>query len=466
MQLNRVVCLACLLSLINVWSVNAVARPNIIFFLSDDHRNDTLSCAGHPIVQTPTIDRLAKHGVRFSNAFVTTSICAASRASYLTSLYERTHGFTFGTGPLRTEFVQQSYPAVLKRAGYRTGFVGKFGIGTEPGSKATQIMFDEFSHLKRPYLKGNKHLTQRIGDWAVDFIDRQDKSQPFCLSVSFNAGHAEDKDKENHYPYPETVAHLYSDMEMPLPKLGDPAIFDELPEFMQESLNRNRYYWRWDTPGKYQHNMRNYFRLISALDYEMNRVLEKLDEKGLADNTVVIFSGDNGYYMGDRGFAGKWSHFEESLRVPLVVYDPRLKKEQQGRVDESTVLNLDVPATILDAAGVEIPHTYQGRSLSPLLMGMSPDWRTDYFCEHLMDVPAIPKWEGVRGERYTYAKYFEQQPVYEFLFDLKNDPDQLHNLAQSPEHAELLKIMRSRTIALRDTYGGKFAANPKKKGQK
>jgi arylsulfatase A-like enzyme len=163
--------------------------------------------------------------------------------------------------------------------------------------------------------------------------------------------------------------------------------------------------------------------------------------------------GDNGYYMGDRGFAGKWSHYEQSLRVPLIVYDPRLLKEKRGTVQDELALNVDVPATMLQLAGVEIPTSYQGRSLAPLLQNKpAPDWRNDFFCEHLMDDPDIPKWEGVRGERYVYARYFEQQPVYEFLHDLKTDPDQLVNLASDTNYRDLLALMRRRCDALKLKY--------------
>jgi arylsulfatase A-like enzyme len=161
---------------------------------------------------------------------------------------------------------------------------------------------------------------------------------------------------------------------------------------------------------------------------------------------------DNGYYMGDRGFAGKWSHYEQSLRVPFIVYDPRLPEVKRGIVKEEMALNIDVPSTILQLAGVEIPTHYQGCSISPLLQGKNArDWRNDFFCEHLMDNPDIPKWEGVRGERYVYARYFEQEPFFEFLHDLKTDPDQLVNLASNSDHKDILAQMRKRCDELKET---------------
>ncbi|HEY8506421.1 MAG TPA: sulfatase-like hydrolase/transferase, partial [Gemmataceae bacterium] len=433
-------------------------RPNIIFFLSDDQRFDLMGCAGHPILKTPTMDRLAREGVRFENAFVTTAICAASRATLLTGLVERTHRYTFRTPPIAAPFCADSYPAVLRAAGYRTGFVGKFGVGVASGWR--EKMFDSFVPLNRnPYFKKQpdgslRHLTEITGDRAIEFLRRQEKGKPFCLSVSFNAPHAEDSDKENHYPYIPATAGLYAGVRIPAPPLSDPAVFEALPEFLKKSFNRERWYWRFDTPEKYDRNVRNYYRMISGVDMVMGRVLDELRKRGLAGETVVIFSGDNGYYLGERGLSGKWSHYEESLRVPLIVYDPRRPAAERGRVAKEMVLNLDVAPTILELAGAEVPGRYQGRSLVPLLRGESPpDWRTDFFCEHLMEAGAgIPKWEGVRDRRWVYARYFEQEPVYEFLHDLQADPRELTNLAGDPAAAAALARLRKRCDELRDRY--------------
>ena len=445
--------------------------PNILFFLVDDQRNDTLGCAGHPILKTPRIDGLAARGVRFRNMFVTTSICAASRASIFTGLYERTHQFTFGTPPIRKEQTDASYPVLLRRAGYHTGFIGKFGVGTEKGAR--EEMFDYFQPLNRsPYFHKQpdgslRHETELCGDRAIEFLGAVPEGKPFCLSVSFNAVHAEDSDKQNQYPTPKAVDGMYEDVEIPPPRLGDPAIFESQPEFLKKSMNRDRFFWRWDTPEKYQKNMRAYFRMISGVDRVIGRVLDALQQAGLADDTVVIYTGDNGYYMGDRGFAGKWSHYEQSLRVPLIIYDPRLPEGQRGRVVDPMCLNIDLPATMLDVAGVPVPASYGGRSLAPIVEGPAPGgWRTDFFCEHLFDNKSIPKWEGVRGERYVYARYFQQEPVYEFLHDLQTDPDQLKNFVADPACADVLAKMRRRCDELRDAYGGPYAprkrAVPKK----
>lgn len=441
--------------------VSAADRPNVIFFLSDDQRADFLGCAGHPIVKTPNVDALASRGTRFSNAFVTTSICAASRATLFTGLWERSHKYTFGTPAIAAEKIDASYPAVLKRAGFRTGFVGKFGVNAGPGG--TDRMFDSFVPLNRnPYFKkqsdgSQRHLTDITGDKAIEFLENCSDEQPFCLSVSFNASHAEDSDKENHYPWPQSENGLYDDVTIP-PPLVATDFWKQLPPFFHNSMHRTRWFWRWDTPEKYQHNVKAYYRMITGLDRNIGRVLKALSEKGLADNTVIVFMGDNGYYKGSRGFAGKWSHFEESLRVPLVIADPRVDEANRGRVEEAMALNVDVPATILSIAMGESQPTYQGRSLSGLLNGTKEsDWRTDFFCEHLMDRFDIPKYEGVRDQRYVYARYFENMPEGEFLHDLQTDPHQLKNLVSDPDYRKTLDRMRTRCDELRDSLGGEYS---------
>ncbi len=438
-----------LLLLIACCSAAGEQRPSLLFLLSDDHRNDFLGCAGHPVLRTPHLDRLSRQGVRFSQAFVTTSICAASRASLFTGLTERTHGYTFGTPPLAPSLAQASYPRLLRQAGYQTGFVGKFGI--RAAREDIDAMFDSFVPLGRsPYFKMQedgslRHLTEITGDRAIEFLERRDPGRPFCLSVSFNAAHAEDGDKEDHYPWPRAVDGLYEDLEIPPPRLSRPEDFESQPAFLKESLNRDRYFWRWDTPEKYQRNVKAYYRMISGLDHAAGRILAALERLGLREETIVIFTGDNGYYKGSRGFAGKWSHYEESLRVPLILHDPRLPGELSSRVIERMALNIDIPSTLLDYAGVEIPEEWQGRSLRPLAEARPvEDWRSDFFCEHLFDHPRIPKWEGVRAGRFVYARYFEQDPPFEFLHDLHEDPLQRRNLAEHEDLAGVLMSLRLR----------------------
>lgn len=327
-------------------------------------------------------------------------------------------------------------------------------------------MFDFFSPINRsPYFKKtaggkSRHTTELAGDEAIRFLRTNPRNRPFCLSVSFNASHAEDGDKKNHFPWPRAMNGRYESANIPPPPLSKTSIFDSQPDFLKKSLNRQRWFWRWDTPTKYQQNIRGYYRMISGIDRVIGRVLKESKQLGYANNTVVIYSADNGYYAGSRGFAGKWSHYEESLRVPMIIYDPRLPKSQRGRRLDATVLNIDIPATILDIALNDRSNKYQGKSFAWSIRGnqTAKNWREDFFCEHLMQVgPAIPKYEGVRGARWVYARYFEQKPAYEFLHDLQSDPDQLKNFAKDPAHKGQLDKMRKRCDQLRDSYGGKFS---------
>ncbi len=508
--------LLCFVGLLLVASaVKASDRPNIVFFFADDQRNDTLGCAGHPILQTPNIDRVARQGVRFENAFVTTSICWVSRATVLTGMWSRSHGSPERIDAVNPDAACTIYPKLLHEAGYRNGFFGKWHARMPKGFNQSQY-FDVYENIFRnPYHKKQpdgttRHETEVIGDRAVAFIESQPEEQPFCLHLWFNAAHAEDGDKRpgvGHFPWPKAVDGMYDDVDIPVPRLSDPAIYESQPDLLKQSINRERYFWRWDTPEKYTTNMRAYFRMISGIDGVVGRVMKTLEARGLSDNTVVVYSADNGYYMGDRGFAGKWSHYEQSIRVPMIIFDPRQRgaaksASQTGRVERRLVLNADLPSTFLELAGIPIPDRYEGRSLLPLVRdalarrgsptppkppteglprsrrpsvsqvarsgdrpqrgdrpkrGVVADWREDFLGEHLLEAGArIPKWEGVRGERYVYARYFEYD--YEFLHDLEADPDQLKNFVEDPQYEDVLKQLRERCDELRDRYGGLYVS--------
>lgn len=441
-------------------------RPNIIFILADDQRSDELGCAGDSILHTPNIDQLAKQGVRFPNMFVTTPICMCSRATILTGLTMQTHQWMPTAEDCRLvdeTMLKSSFPYLLRQAGYSTAQFGKNHVRFTCGTKqAHDVMYDQWEVIHRdPYFKkmpdgSLRHTAELVGDRSCDFLREQNSENPFFLYVSFNIAHAEDNDHRpgiGQFPWPKAVDGLYEDVEMPPPHLNDPAIYNAMPDFLKESVNRTRWFWRWDTPEKYQINMRARYRMITGMDRVIGRVLDTLKEQGLSDNTIILYSADNGLYRGNRRFAGKWSHFEESLRVPLIVCDPRAPKNRRGVTDRSMVLNLDLPSTMLNMAGVRIPATYQGRSLEPLLRGETPaNWRTDFFCQHFQLGTIIPEWSGVRSERYLYACYTLQTPAYEFLFDLQRDPDELNNLAESSEHRGILNDLRNRRLQYLTEY--------------
>jgi len=418
--------------------------PNLLVIVTDDQRYDALGCVGNPIIQTSFMDRLAMEGVRFEQAFVTTPICAASRASLFTGLYEGTHRYTFTKPPLSHEMMGRSYPALLRNAGYHTGFVGKFGIQVEEG--ATDVLFDRFHPTAYPYLRetgdGIRHLTDIHGEMAVDFLRRRPKDRPFCLSLSFWAPHAEDNTTQQYF-WPPSCSHLYRDVTIPPPPLSDPEFFDALPLFLRESLNRIRWHWRFDTPEKYQAMVKGYYRMISGVDRVLGRLMEELARQGLDRNTVIVFTSDNGYFLGERGFAGKWLMHEPSIRVPLIVRDPRLPRGLGGNVRRDPVLNIDVAPTLLDLAGIPIPVQMQGRSfMGSLRKDIVLDGR-DIFCEHLWNNPQIPQSECLRSAGWKYIRYLKH-PEYEELYNLNDDPHESRNLAFDAEHAPRLQMFRRR----------------------
>lgn len=416
------------------------SRPNILFVLTDDQRFDQLGCAGHPVLQTPNMDRLAAAGVRFPNAFVTTAICAASRASILTGRTEGHHGYTFGKPAMGAALARDSYPQRLRDAGYRTGFVGKWGVRFEKGT--IDGAFDWRRTPGQPYFRdGRPHLTDHIADLAIGFLEQPDE-RPFCLSISFWAPHAEDSHPDQYLPPPE-VAALYDDAEVPVPPLAVEG-FEALPPFLQQSLGRERWAWRFDERDKQVRRTRDYWRMITGVDRALGRVLAALERAGHADDTVVVFTSDNGYFLGERGLAGKWLIYERSIRVPLIVCDPRAPAARRGTTCDAMVCNIDLPPTMLELASVDVPQGYDGRSLVPLLDGAQVSWREDFVYQHRMEHRSIPQSVGVRGQRFVYARYDQQQPVYEQLFDLQRDPDQLVDLARDPAHAERLAAMRAR----------------------
>jgi len=419
-------------------------RPNLLVVVTDDQRFDQLGAAGHPVLQTPVMDDLARRGVRFENAFVTTPICAASRATMMTGRREGRHGYTFGKPSMGEQLAQESYFARLRGAGYRTGFVGKWGVRFEKGLRGG--LFDSCKLPGQPYrVEGKPHLTDRIAGQAVEFL-REDSAAPFCLTVSFWAPHAEDGHPDQYLP-PEDLSGLYADAEVPQPPLRL-AGYEALPDFLKNSLGRRRWGWRFDTREKQIQRTKDYWRMISGVDRALGRIVDTLEEEGLAENTVIVFISDNGYFLGERGLAGKWLIYEESIRVPLIVVDPRLPEARRGTTRAEMALNLDLAPTLLDLAGVAAPDGYEGRSLVPLLRGETPEWRTDFLVEHLFDHAEIPQSVGVRDRQFVYARYDQQEPPFEQLFFLGSDPHQLLDLARDPVFAKVLERMRARCDTL------------------
>lgn len=419
-------------------------RPNIIFILTDDQRWDALGFAGNPIIQTPEMDRLAAEGIYFENAFVTTPICAASRASILTGLYERTHGYTFGQGDIKAPYINQSYPVQLRKAGYHTGFFGKFGVNYAE----FEVLFDQGDNYdrngkfddRRGYFfktigKDTVYLTRYTGQQAIDFIQNAPSEQPFMLSLSFSAPHAHDPAKLQYFWSPEYDT-MYQNITIPDPIMASESEFLAQPDYVRNGENRTRWHWRYDTPEKYQHSVKGYYRMISEVDAEIGKIRKTLEGKGLADNTVIIFMGDNGYFLGERQLAGKWLMYDNSLRVPLIVYDPR---EKGGKRDQSFALNIDVPATILDFAGIPQPQSWQGLSLNSTQLKK----RKEMLFEHLWQTPIIPPSEAIRTQRWKFLRYIND-PGHEELYDLSVDPLEKSNLIADPNHQKQVLQLRQK----------------------
>jgi arylsulfatase A-like enzyme len=439
-------------------------RPNIIFILTDDQRWDALGYAGNDIIQTPEMDKLASEGIYFRNAIVTTPICAASRASLFSGVHERTHKYTFQTGPILQEYMQESYPEMLRNAGYYTGFYGKFGVNyAASGQLFDQVeIYDRANQFKdyRGYyyktLNGDTvHLTRYTGQRAMEFIDQAPKGQPFCLSLSFSAPHAHDGAEEQYF-WQEEPGKLYQDMQMPGPALAEDLYFEQLPKPVRDGFNRVRWTWRYDTPEKYQHSVKGYYRMINGIDREIAKIRAKLEENGLDKNTVIILMGDNGYFLGERQLAGKWLMYDNSIRVPLIIHDPRVKHQD---IDEMA-LNIDVPATILDLAGISLPGSYQGQSLKPIVEKTSNTLNRDtILIEHLWEFQHIPPSEGVRTANWKYMRYVNDKSAEE-LYDLSNDPQETKNLAADQGQESVLMSLRQKTDELTQRFADPYSGVP------
>jgi arylsulfatase len=421
--------------------------PNVLFLLADDLRWDGLGCTGNPVVRTPHIDSLAARGVTFRNHFVTTSICCVSRASIFSGQYARRHGINDFQTPFSPAAFAKTYPALLRAAGYRTGFIGKYGVGNAMPEKE----FDYWRGFpgQGRYLDKARpgHLTAKIGDQALEFL-AGDSAKPFCLSVSFKAPHAQDGAPREFPPDPRDEK-LYADATIPVPRTADPKFFNLLPKFAQESEGRRRWARRFDTPEHFQQTARDYFRLVTGIDREVGRMLDDLKNRGLTDNTLVVFTSDNGFFLGERGMADKWLMYEPSIRVPLIVADPR-RPGTHGKSVEPMTLNIDFAPTLLDYAGLPVPAAMQGRSLRPLGSGDRPaDWRTEWFYEHHTQPKILPPSEGVRTERWKYLRWVSADPVVEELYDLRADPQEEHDLVADPVHKATLDELRQRWERLR-----------------
>lgn len=473
-------------------------RPNIVVVVADDLRWDALGCAGHPLLKTPQIDRLAAVGTRFTEAFVTTAICCVSRASILTGQYARRHGVNDFQRPIVN--LAMTYPVMLRQAGYYTGFIGKWGVAAHDSPQeyfqrcadafdywAGDIKQTAYWHERTCNYLTNNGTTERTRFFCScppqgrandgcgpvgpnpalkdpvhaetgfvpakirSFLDQRDLAKPFCLSVSLKAPHGPWQG------YAPRFEHDFQGAE--IPRRDNVTLQEALrqPDFLRRSLESEHGLRLVKNADERNREFAQYYRLIEGVDFCVGEIRKELDQRGLTGNTVILFSSDNGHFAGEHGFFGKWLMHEESMRVPLIICDPRLAVARHGQVSQALALNIDLAPTVLELAGQAVPAAMQGCSLLPLLRDPAAAWRTEFFYEHLYRNSPVPPdriepCEGVRTRDWKYLVWIDQTgPAREELYDLRHDPMEMRNLVAEAAAHEQLELLRRRHAAYSTT---------------
>jgi len=440
-------------------AVAAESRPNILYIMADDHAAHAISLYGSKINKTPHIDRIGKDGMRFNNCFVTNSICTPSRASILTGKYSHINGVPVFN---RFDGSQPTLAKYLQAAGYHTGMIGKWHLGSDPtGFDSWNILpgqgvyFDPVFLTPQGRKKHTGYATDLITDFALAFIKGRPADKPFFLMCHHKAPHRPWQPDEKHrkqwekvqVPDPATLNDDYAtrsdaarEATMRIERDLTPADLKEKPPegVSGEALKK----W------KYQRYMRDYLACVASIDDNVGRLLDYLDKSGLAQNTIVVYTSDQGFFLGDHDWYDKRFMYEESLRMPLLVRWPATIKA--AAVNERMILNVDFAPTLLDAAGVKVPADMQGRSLLPLLKGEQPkDWRTSMYYRyyHYPMHHRVQPHYGVRTERYKLI-FFNKINQWE-LFDLQKDPHELKNVFTDPAYAETVKTLKAEMLRLK-----------------
>jgi arylsulfatase A-like enzyme len=431
--------------------------PNIIFLLTDDQRFDAMGYTGNPYIKTPNIDRLAEHGIIFENAYVTTSISCASRASILTGQYASRHGINDFNTDFSDEALFKSYPLILKTsAGYKTGFIGKYGVGLNNHpvdkydywgcEKVVQPRYENYDSTGKM-----THYTDLVNSRIQEFLSEYGSAGPFCLSVSFKAPHVEDSDPRQ-FIYNERYSGYYKDLDYPRPESGDDKYWKLFPEeFRKDNEARRRWQIRFETDSLYRESVRGYYRLIQGVDDVVGNLTGTLEELGIDDNTIIIMMGDNGFFLGEHGLAGKWFAYNESVRIPLFIYNPREKETNKGKRIRDIVLNIDIAPTILEFAGLDKDTVMQGEALQKTWQEGKPEWRDKFFYEHRFVHPGLPKSEALISLDYKYINYYELPDSSREFYDLRNDPEEIKNLINSSEYNDRIKKYESILDSIRLT---------------
>jgi len=454
--------------------------------MTDDHSTRALSCYGSKILNTPNLDRLAAEGVRFTNAFVTNSLCAPARASVLTGCFSHLNGVR-GNSEMadaveRLDPKLPTFPQLLQRAGYHTGIVGKWHLSDAPaGFHSWCVLPGQGLYFNPDFIdNGTKktftgYCTDITTDLALEFLRRAPREKPFCLLYQHKAPHRPFQPAPRHaklferveLPHPETYNDDYAtrrlareaeDMRFDISLAGD---YKDLPPGLSPAERKNWIYQRF---------VKDYYGAVAGIDENLGRVLEYLDRNDLAEDTVVVYTTDNGFFLGDHGWYDKRFMYEPSLRVPLLVRYPRLGVA--GRVEDRMTMNIDYAPTILDLAGVRVPAAMQGASLRPLLEGRSPgNWRrsvyytyyenswalrqkggamTDPSFQYFTPHRVVPH-RGVRTGRFKLIEYYGEDDYWE-LFDLQSDPQELKNLYGEPASAGIAADLKRELARLRARY--------------
>ena len=408
-----------------------IKKPNIVFILSDDHRWNHMGFMDHPWIQTPNMDRMAKEGMVFNNAFCTTSLCSPSRASFVTGQYAHKHGVKNNITPWNNKNV--TVLELLKQGGYKTAFIGKWHM---PGHFPKLRGVDRFISFTAKTGQGQyfdcpliidgvetqrkgKYIGEDLTDFAIEFINKE-KDNPFCLYLAHKAPHGPFK------PPPE-LKDFYEDKNI-----------DHLPKWAHRyaGMCDGEIYGGvlWNAEAQYK----RYCSLITSLDQQVGRVIDELDRLGIAENTIVIYSTDNGFFFGDKGHFDKRWAYEASLRIPFIVKYPAGIKDP-GNQSEKMVLNVDLAPTLLDLAGISVPDYMDGKSILPIIEGQSVTLRDNFHYEFFKDFPpyTVPGIDAVRTGEFLYIEYNESRMKPE-LYNILKDPENINNLMETPEGAKVL----------------------------
>lgn len=414
------------------------ARPNFLFVLTDDQRWDQMSCASHPFARTPNMDRLAREGARFTNAFVTTPLCSPSRGCFQTGQYAHRHGILDNSERNAQSHTLPVYAKFLQHAGYETGYIGKWHMGHREDSVRPGfdywVGFRGQGQYVDPQINKNGergkvsgYITDILSDHAVDFIGKR-RQKPFSLCLAHKAIHG---------PFTPAARHqtLFAGQKI----VRGPGASDDLAGKPAMAGHRDR--MRTPDPprhgGPTDETILNMTRALMAVDEGLGKVLGALEETEQLGNTVIVFAGDNGYFFGEHQLGDKRRAYEEGLRIPLLVRYPKLVRA--GSTPAAMAANIDLAPTLLDLAGVPVPRSMQGRSLVPLLTGKTRGWRQALPLEYFDDppFPQSPAWQAIRSERWKLIRYPGHADWTE-LYDLENDPAELRNLVEDSRGRAIL----------------------------